>query len=119
MQALALRTGKIYLHEPPTLPENPTAIFLDMEGVPDHRTHYLIGLVIQSQGKTENYSFWADSSDEEKHILTDFVALATRHLDAPIYHYGSYEPKALKRMAKASGVDVASIIGRLVNVCTF
>ena len=119
LQALALRTGKIYLHQSPTIPQHSTELFLDMEGVPDHGSHYLIGLVIRSEGQAESHSLWADSSHEEKRILEEFVALANRHPDAPIYHYGSYEPKALVRMAKASGVDVDAIIGRLVNVNTF
>jgi len=119
LQALALRTGKIYLHQSPSIPQHSTELYLDMEGVPDHGSHYLIGLVIRSEGQTESHSLWADSKEHEKRILKDFVALATRHSDAPIYHYGSYEPKALVRMAKATGVDVDAIIGRLVNVNTF
>ena len=119
LQALALRTGKIYLHQSPTIPQHSTELFLDMEGVPDHGSHYLIGLVIQSEGRAESHSFWADSSHDETRILEEFLRLANRHPDAPIYHYGSYEPKALLRMAKASGVDVDAIISRLVNVNTF
>jgi predicted RecB family nuclease len=33
LQALALRTGKTYLHEPPSVLEHPTEIFLDMVSV--------------------------------------------------------------------------------------
>ncbi|MGH9340056.1 MAG: TM0106 family RecB-like putative nuclease, partial [Acidobacteriota bacterium] len=119
LQALALRTDKIYLHNTPDIPQKSTELYLDMEGIPDHGSHYLIGVVIRSEGKEQSHSFWADSSKEEKSILEQFVALATRHHDAPIYHYGSYEPKALVRMAKASGVDVEAIVSRLVNVNTF
>ena len=119
LQALALRTGKIYLHQPPLIPLHSTELYLDIEGIPDHGSHYLIGLVIRSEGQTESHSFWANSSEEEKRILEDFVALAARYPDAPIYHYGSYEPKALERMANASEVDIAPIMARLVNVNTF
>lgn len=119
LQALALRTGKTYLHQSPTIPQQPTELFLDMEGVPDDGSYYLIGLVIRSEGKIESHSFWADSSHDETRILEQFLELANRHPDAPIYHYGSYEPKALLRMAKSSGLDVNAVISRLVNVNTF
>jgi predicted RecB family nuclease len=119
LQALALRTGKIYLHQTPTVPQHSTELYLDMEGVPDHGSHYLIGLVIRSEGQAESHSWWADSTHDERRILEEFVGLANRHPDAPIYHYGSYESKALVRMAQASGVDAEAIIRRLVNVNTF
>jgi predicted RecB family nuclease len=37
LQALALRTGKIYLDQAPPLPKRPIELFLDIEGVPDRR----------------------------------------------------------------------------------
>ena len=39
LQALALRTGKIYLHQSPSIPQHSTELFLDLEGVPDHGSH--------------------------------------------------------------------------------
>lgn len=119
LQALALRTGKIYLHQSPTIPQHSAELFLDIEGVPDHGSHYLIGLVIRSEGNAESHSLWADSAHDESRILGQFMELTNRHPNAPIYHYGSYEPKTLLRMANASKVNVDAIINRLVNVNTF
>ena len=51
LQALALRTGKIYIHQPPSIPVYPTELFLDIEGVPDHGTYYLIGLTVSANGR--------------------------------------------------------------------
>jgi len=45
LQALALRTRKVYVDQPPSIPEHPTELFLDIEGVPDQGIHYLIGCV--------------------------------------------------------------------------
>ncbi len=118
LQALALRTGKTYIHQSPIIPQHPTEIYLDIEGVPDHGSNYLIGLVIRFEGRAESYSLWADSIQNEGRILEEFLEIANRHSDAPIYHYGSYEPKALMRMATASRLDVEAIIRRLVNVNT-
>ena len=119
LQALALRTGKIYIHRTPVVPHHPTELYLDMEGVPDQGSHYLIGIVVRSGERSTSHSLWADSPWDESRIFQDFLAIVNRYPSAPIYHYGSYEPKALLRMAKVSGVAVDRIVGRLVNVTTF
>ncbi len=116
LQALALRTGKIYLHETPSVSEHPTEIFLDMEGVPDHGTHYLIGLLLCIDGRIETHSLWADSLDEEGNIFRAMLRIAQDHPDAPIYHYGSFEPRGLDRIAKRIGLTWDTVKCRLVNV---
>lgn len=116
LQALALRTGKIYLHEPPTVPEHPTEIFLDMEGVPDQGSHYLIGLLVCTEGRIESHSLWADSLEEEGNIFRAMLRIAQDYPDAPIYHYGSFEPRGLDRVAKRIGLPSDTFKRRLVNV---
>ncbi len=116
LQALALRTGKIYLHEPPSVPEHPTEIFLDMEGVPDQGSHYLIGLLVCTGGRIGSHSFWADSLEEEGNIFRAMLRIAQDHPDAPIYHYGSFEPRGLDRIAKRIGLAWDAVRSRLVNV---
>ena len=39
--------------------------------------------------------------------------------DAPIYHYGSYEPRALLTLAKRYHIDSEHITKRLVNVNSY
>jgi predicted RecB family nuclease len=46
LQALAIRTGKIYLHELPQLTRESVELFLDIEGIPDQQYNYLIGLLV-------------------------------------------------------------------------
>ena len=46
LQALAIRTGKIYLNELPELSRQPVELFLDIEGIPDQQLYYLIGLLV-------------------------------------------------------------------------
>jgi predicted RecB family nuclease len=118
LQALALRTGKTYLHESPLLPEHPTELFLDIEGIPDIGSHYLIGLIVVTEGSVACHSLWADSLEEERRIFEQFTQVAKQHPDAPIYHYGSYEPKALEQMAKRFDLRWVSVEDRLVNVNT-
>jgi predicted RecB family nuclease len=119
LQALALRTGKIYVHQPPLIPAHLTDIFLDFEGVPDHGTNYLIGLIVSTQERVESRSLWADSSKDEHDIFAALLRIVEEHPDAPIYHYGSYEPKGLERIAKKYGLACDSMKRRLVNVNSF
>ncbi len=119
LQALALRTGKIYVHQPPSIPVHPTELFLDIEGVPDHGTHYLIGLIVSAQERVECHSLWADSPEDERNIFAALLRIVEERPDAPIYHYGSYEPKGLQRIAEKYGLACDSMKRRLVNVNSF
>jgi RNase_H superfamily len=65
---------------------------------------------------TTPYAFWADAAQDECHIWQQFVGLVGQYPDAPIYHYGSYEPRALATLAKRYHTDSAHLTTRLVNV---
>ena len=116
LQALALRMGKIYLHEKPTLPKHPVELFLDIEGLPDEEVDYLIGLDIREGDRVVRHSFWADAADDEAGIFSQCLKVAAQYRDAPIFHYGSYEPRALARVAKKHGIRAQGVVERLVNV---
>lgn len=119
LQALAIRTQKIYLHETPQLQRSPVEIFLDIEGVPDRRFHYLIGLLIVDRQTNRYLSFWADApGNDEKRIWSALLATANEHPDAPVYHYGTYEPKAIADLELRHGGNAAKLKGRLVNITT-
>lgn len=51
LQALAIRTRKIYIQELPELPRHRVELFLDIEGIPDQNFHYLIGLLVCEGGE--------------------------------------------------------------------
>lgn len=118
LQALAIRTGKIYLQDTPILLRHEVEIFLDIEGIPDQNFYYLIGLLICIRGKVNFYSFWADNIEEEEKIWLQLVEKINFYPQAPIYHYGSYEPKALKKLfQRYSDENNYKIIEkRLINV---
>ena len=116
LQALALRTGKIYLNESPSIPENPVELFLDIEGIPDENFHYLIGLLIRDHDKLTEYSFWANCWEDEKSVFEECIEIASNHGDAPIYHYGSYEPKTLLQVQQKHEIDCKQLTDRLINV---
>jgi predicted RecB family nuclease len=116
LQALAIREKKIYLQELPTLSRQPVELFMDMEGVPDRGRYYLIGLLVCQGDTTEHHAFWADTDQDERHIWQQFVDKVQQYPDAPIYHYGSYEPRAIATLAKRYETDAESVTKRLVNV---
>jgi predicted RecB family nuclease len=98
LRALALREGKIHIAGRPALHIHGNPVYLDVEGIPDRDSYYLIGLRIKSGGAYVQYSFWANELSEEKEIWAAFLeTLAT--IDNPqLIHYGSYETTFLKRM---------------------
>jgi predicted RecB family nuclease len=116
LQALAIREQKIYLQELPTLSRQPVELFVDMEGVPDRRLYYLIGLLVCQGDTTEHHAFWADTDQDEHHMWQQFVDTVMQYPDAPMYHYGSYEPRAIATLAKRYATDAESVTRRLVNV---
>ena len=62
------------------------------------------------------HSFWADDLDDEARIFKECLALAAKYPDAPIYHYGNYERRAIERVAEQHGLDCKALLARLVNV---
>src|SRR5262249_966554 len=116
LQALAIREKKIYLQELPTISRQPVELFVDMEGVPDKGLYYLIGLLVCQGDTTEHFSFWANTDQDERYIWQQFVTKVQQYPDAPIYHYGSYEPRAIATLAKRYATDAESVTKRLVNV---
>jgi len=119
LQALAIRTNKIYLQHLPELSRQPIELFLDMEGVPDRQLYYLIGLLVCQADTTAHHAFWADTDQDERHMWQQFLDTVAQYPDAPIYHYGSYEPRALLTLAKRYQTDSEHITKRLVNVNSF
>jgi len=116
IQALAIRTNKIYVHQLPNITRRPVELYLDIEGIPDSASYYLIGLLILSGQQSHYVSFWADRESEEVNIWQYFLLELSKYPEAPIYHYGSYEPKAIKFLGKRFKTDISEVLCRFVNV---
>lgn len=92
-------------------------LFFDMEGDPLYEgdgLEYLFGFAHQEPGRDLAFTpFWAHSREEEKAAFEramDFVVARLRQYpDAYIYHYGSYEETALKRLAMYHGTREAEV----------
>ena len=119
LQALAIRTGKIYLEQLPELSRKPIELFLDIEGIPDQQFYYLIGLLV-CEGKTcTQYSFWADTPKDEIKIWQQFLEKVNHYPDAPIYHYGSYDSRAIAQLARRYEIDEEPIKNRCINANSY
>jgi len=116
IQALALRTNKIYVHQLPDIARKPIEIFLDIEGIPDRESYYLIGLLIVNKQQSTHVSFWANRDSDEVHIWQNLLLELNKFPDAPIYHYGSYETKAINYLGKRFNTNVTNLLSRFVNI---
>jgi predicted RecB family nuclease len=119
LQALAIRTGKTYLHQLPELSRHRVELFLDIEGIPDQNLHYLIGLLVCDGEHTSYRSFWADTPQEEERVWNQFCEIINEYPDVPIYHYGQYEPRATEKLAERYQTQSEGYRKRLVNVSSY
>lgn len=116
LQALALRTKEIYTTDLLELPKGDVEIFIDIESIPEQRFHYLIGILIAKHDTQQFYSLWADDVSEEIKIWERFIEIINSYPLSPIFHYGSYDKKAIKELAGRHGGNVDDITARLCNV---
>ena len=98
LQALAIRENTVYVHGSPCLPDSKTQVYLDIEGLPDSESYYLIGASIVSEGQETFHSFWASETEQEPEIFVQFAEVVSNLPDFRILHFGDYEAVALRRM---------------------
>ena len=98
LQALAIRENTVYIHGSPKLPDSKTQVYLDIEGIPDSNSYYLIGVLTVSGGREVFQSFWADQNSEETETFSQFAAAVCQLGDFRVLHFGDYENVALRRM---------------------
>jgi len=109
LKALAIRDKKIYNVEQPEIPQATAQIFLDVEGVPEQNFYYLIGLVVVEHNNPKQFSFWADSENEEIKIYKEFIEVINNYNDFVLFHYGSFENQFFARMGKKYGDNKRSV----------
>ena len=117
LRALAIRENKIYVYElPKTIDATKVEIYWDIEGIPETKSFYLIGVLISENGELTKHQFWAGNKKEEKEIFLKFLQLIEKLGDYTIYCYGNYEIQYLKFM-QANVVDSKyhSIIIELID----
>ena len=115
LKALALREGRTYIKSMPTFPDSNIDIFIDFEGLQDENYTYLIGLIITEEGQNRFFSFWADSQAEEASIFIKMLEIISSLSNFTVYHYGSYEIRALKKMSKKLNETHINTINTLIE----
>jgi predicted RecB family nuclease len=124
LRALAIRENKIHaigIRDPKL---EGTAVFLDVEGLPDLDFYYLIGIRVQAAEGSVQHSFWADDANEEKVIWTDFLCALSKITNPHLIHYGNYETTFLKRMCERygrppAGSQAATAVDHATNLLSF
>jgi len=118
LQALAIREKKIHVLGTAEFPMPSVRLYFDIEGDPERRFDYLLGIVIESNGNLERRSFWSDDPTSERRLFEQFLEVIGRFDDYRIYCYGSYEATFLRRWIKElNRHDLNdSLIPRIVNV---
>ena len=118
LQALAIRSGKIYLQAIPSIPRTNLELFLDIESLPDEDQHYLIGLTIREGSHVSHRSFWSDFSEYEGQMWPQFLETLQDYPDARIYHYGVYERRVIEKIGKRYDLRVQEVVKRMFNVAS-
>ena len=116
LQALAIRTDKILVQSLPVLLRQPIELFLDIEGNPDLKSYYLIGLLVSENQETNRYSFWADKTTDEVHIWQQFLSKINEYPDSNIFHYGNYDSKSIETLGERYNTSIKHIQSRLINI---
>jgi predicted RecB family nuclease len=98
LQALALREKKVHVLGDPILTLPRTQVYLDIEGLPDRRTYYLIGVLIVTGQSRQYHYFWADDESGQITIFAQLAALLAENTDWSVFHYGNYEVNALRQL---------------------
>ena len=98
LKALAIRKNRIHVVGHPTFTIPSSAVYFDVEGIPEREFYYLIGFRRSIGDRDTHRYFWADTpADEHNMWVSCLSALAA--IETPrLIHYGSYETLFLKRM---------------------
>jgi predicted RecB family nuclease len=118
LQALAIRENTVFIHGTPTLPQSKTQVYLDIEGLPDRDSYYLIGALVVSDGTETFHSFWADALSTQPTVFAQFAETISQYEDFRIVHFGDYDTAALKRMKSCLSESHQHQIDMILGKCT-
>jgi predicted RecB family nuclease len=115
LKALAIREQKVFIQKLPELEKKEIEIFFDIEGIPDRDFYYLIGVIIKTENSKTEHSFWANEISEQQDIFIQFIELLNTQKDFILYHYGSYEIQALKRIVKKLPLPYQNSVKKIIE----
>jgi len=126
LQLQSQRSGKIEYRERPVesgrgfaalRPRSPGDLVLDFEGhplfEPTRGLEYLFGVLTLDGAEPGYLPLWAHDRIAERQALEAFVDLVhdrlARHPDLHVYHFGAYEPSAIKRLMGEYGTRESEV----------
>jgi predicted RecB family nuclease len=117
LKALAIKKKQIHVVGAPSLTLAAVPIFLDVEGMPDRDSYYLVGLRFESGGKQVERSFWADGLEDERVIWANCLRTLKTIGNPQIVSYGAYETRFLRQMKEryVSAVADLEFVDRLIG----
>jgi predicted RecB family nuclease len=121
LQALAIRENSVYIHGTVRLPDSASQVYLDIEGLPDTDSYYLISaLVFFCEGQETFHTFWAEQESDAPTMFAQFADAISILPDFRVLHFGEYETVALKKV-KARAPEslhpkIDMILDRATNV---
>ncbi len=124
LKALAIREKKVHIVGDPQLRIDGTAVYFDVDGLPDRDRYYLVGIHLEDANGITRHSFWADTEADEERVWKFFLNTISG-IDRPVLiHYGSFETTFLKRMCDRYGGPskdsaAAQAISNAVNILSF
>ncbi|MBZ5548377.1 MAG: hypothetical protein LAO22_10565, partial [Acidobacteriia bacterium] len=88
-----------------------TAVYLDVEALPDRDFYYLVGARVRPADGFVQHSFWADDVIAERKVWADFLRFLVSVGNPTLIHYGSFETTFFKRMCARYGGPPADTPG--------
>ncbi len=74
LKALAIKKEVIHVVGRPEFNHPGTPVYIDVEGIPDRKSYYLIGVRYQLGEEIIEQSYWADTEEEEREIWLNVTA---------------------------------------------
>jgi predicted RecB family nuclease len=118
LKALAIRKNRIHVVGSPSFVASDGFVYLDVEGVPDYDSYYLIGLRHRDEdGEYIQQSFWADTPSDERDMWMSCLNALKVMKDARLVHYGNYEVQFLRRMKSryTVGTEDVAFLDKLIS----
>ena len=88
LQALAIRENSVYINGNPSLPDSKAQVYLDIEGLPDNDSYYLISALVVCEGQETFHTFWADQESDEPTMFAQFANAICKLPDFRVLHFG-------------------------------
>ncbi len=111
LQAESLKTQKIILRHPVTLPTAPLEIYFDIEGDPLTNVEYLFGFLVDDHKNEPQYiPFIAEKPEDERAMWRAFLDwMLTLPTNMVVFHYATYEKSRLSFLARKYAGDMSEL----------